>query len=190
MKTSEIKIRVANMSDADELLKIYAPYVEETAITFEYEVPSVEEFKNRITQILQKYPYLVAEVDGKAIGYAYANTFKDRQAYDRVVETTVYIAKDQRKKGIGRSLYVALEKILKAQNITNMYACVACTKNEDEYLTNNSVDFHSHIGFKTIGEFHSCGYKFNRWYDMVWMEKIIGEHLCCSKEFVPFPNLD
>ena len=101
-------------TDAGELLNIYAPYVLETAITFEYEVPSVEEFKSRIINISAKYPYLKAVDDNGAIlGYAYAGVFKGRRAYDWSVETTVYVKKDMHKKGVGRLLYEALEEELK-----------------------------------------------------------------------------
>lgn len=169
-------IRIARAEDAEELLRIYAPYVKETAITFEYEVPTVEEFKERIIKTLQRYPYLVAEVDGEAVGYAYAGAFKERAAYDWAVESTVYIKNNKRKMGIGSELYNALEKILHMQNIINVNACIAYTDNDDEYLTKGSVMFHENMGYKTVGRFHKCGYKFNKWYDMVWMEKHLDVH--------------
>ena len=178
-------IRIARAEDAEELLRIYAPYVKETAITFEYEVPTVEEFKERIIKTLQKYPYLVAEVDGEAVGYAYAGAFKERAAYDWAVESTVYIKNNKRKMGIGSELYNALEKILHMQNIINVNACIAYTDNDDEYLTKGSVMFHENMGYKTVGRFHKCGYKFNKWYDMVWMEKHLDvpPDICqCGKE--------
>ena len=87
---SDIKIRTVTENDAEQLLEIYAPYVEKTAITFEYEVPSVEEFKSRIKRTLKKYPYFAAESDGKIVGYAYAGEFKERAAYDWAVETYIY----------------------------------------------------------------------------------------------------
>ena len=79
-------------------------------------------------------------------------------------------------KGYGRALYKELEKQLRAQSILNRYACIASPIEEDEYLTNNSEQFHTHLGFKCVGEFHQCAYKFGRWYNMIWMEKFIGEH--------------
>lgn len=171
------KIRIATREDAEELLAIYAPYVKKTAITFEYDVPSVEEFAGRIDHILSKYPYLVAEKDEKIVGYAYAGTFYNRAAYDWAVETTVYVCEEQKKMGIGKCLYEALEEILAKQNILNLYACIAYPETEDEYLTKNSVKFHEHMGYRLVGEFCKCGYKFGRWYNMVWMEKYIGEHV-------------
>ncbi len=169
-------IRIARLDDAQELLKIYEPYVSNTAITFEYTVPSVDEFRSRIQNILKKYPYLVAETDGGIVGYAYAGTFKGRAAYDRAVETTIYVKNDMKRMGIGKELYYALEKMLSYQNFLNLYACIGYPQTEDEYLTKNSVQFHEHLGYRLVGEFHNCGYKFGRWYDMVWMEKFIGKH--------------
>lgn len=172
----DIQIRVARIEDAKVLLEIYRPYVEKTAISFEYDVPSLAEFKGRMEKTLRKYPYLVAENSGEIIGYTYAGPFVGRAAYDWGIETTIYIREDMKRLGAGKKLYEALEKILKAQNILNMNACIGYPDIEDEYLNKNSVEFHSHIGFKMVGEFHKCGYKFGRWYNMVWMEKIIGEH--------------
>ena len=171
------KIRVATLEDAKTLVEIYTPYVEKTVITFEYEVPSVEEFKGRMAHVLEKYPYLVAERDGEIVGYAYAGEFKSRAAYDWAVETTVYVREDQKKSGVGKALYMALEQILAEQNILNLNACIGYPEVEDEYLTKNSVQFREHMGYRFVGEFYKCGYKFGRWYNMVWMEKHIGEHL-------------
>ena len=171
-----IIIRSATASDAEALLKIYAYYVENTAITFEYDVPAIEEFIQRIENTLKKYPYLVAEKDGEILGYAYAGIFKDRAAYDWSAETTIYLKQDAVKCGLGRMLYEALEKEMKERNFLNLYACIGYPIDDDEYLTKNSAEFHAHLGFETVGEFHKCGYKFGRWYNMIWMEKIIGEH--------------
>lgn len=163
---STIKIRKAEISDAGSLLEIYAPYVKNTAITFEYDVPSKEEFQERIAHTLMKYPYLIAETNGEVLGYAYAGAFKERKAYDWAVETTVYIKTDKKRMGIGRALYSQLEKILKLQGILNLNACIACPVEEDEYLTDDSIKFHKSMGYNAVGTFHVCGYKFNRWYDM------------------------
>ena len=162
--------------DAAELLKIYAPYVENTAITFEYSIPSMEQFKNRIRQISARYPYIKAVEKGEILGYAYANTFKDREAYDWSVETTVYVDQNKKRQGIGRFLYQQLEKSLIDMGILNMNACIACPMVEDEYLTNDSYYCHKNMGFELAGRFHRSGYKFGKWYDMIWMEKMIGEH--------------
>lgn len=173
-----MKIEMVAPTDASELLEIYAPYVKETAISFEYDVPSVEEFKNRIRNILEKYPYIKAlDNKNKIIGYAYAGSFKARKAYDWSVETTVYVRKDCRRGGVGRNLYQVLEGMLKEMGILNMNACIATPKTNDLHLTKDSLFFHEKMGFSIVGTFHNSGYKFHTWYDMVWMEKMIGEHM-------------
>jgi phosphinothricin acetyltransferase len=172
-----MKIENVTTDDAGNLLDIYAYYVRETAVSFEYDVPSIGEFKKRIADITAKYPYIKAvNDDGVIVGYAYANTFKDRAAYDWSVETTVYIRNDLRRKGVGKLLYGALEELLRNMGILNMNACIAVTSHEDNHLTNDSVFFHEKSGFQLVGTFHNSGYKFDTWYDMIWMEKMIGEH--------------
>ncbi len=174
MSEAQMTIRPATLADAEILRDIYAPYVEETAVSFEYTVPTVAEFTERMKDIMKRYPYLVAEEAGEAVGYAYASPFHEREAYSWSVELTVYLRKDQRGRGRGRLLYEKLEQILRAQNITNLYACIAWPEQEDEYLTGASARFHERMGFRLAGMFHRCGYKFGRWYSMVWMEKEIG----------------
>lgn len=183
-KNENVKIQIASVDDAEELLAIYAPYVEKTAITFEYEVPSVEEFKGRIAHVLQHFPYLKAVEEGKILGYAYVSPFKGRAAYDWAVETSIYVDENVKHKGIGKKLHQALETVLKEQGILNMEACIAYPKEEDKYLDKNSARFHAHLGYRMVGEFDKCAYKFDRWYDMVWMEYIIGEH----QEHMTFPK--
>ena len=183
-------IRVATTDDTKELLDIYAPYVTKTAISFEYDVPSHEEFEARITDILKKYPYLVAEYDGKILGYAYTHAFVGRAAYDWSAETTIYLREGKTKMGIGRMLYEALERISSAQNILNMNACIGYPETPDEHLTMNSVQFHEHMGYRMVGTFHNCGYKFGTWYHMVWMEKIIGAHNSTPLPVIPFSDLN
>lgn len=173
---ANITIRVAKLTDAPRLAAIYAPYVEKTAITFEYHVPSVEDFRGRMANTLKDYPYLVAEKNGQIIGYAYVGPFNGREAYQWAVETSIYVDTADRHAGVGGRLYQALENICKLMGITNLNACIGYPKGTDKYLTTNSADFHHHIGYQLVGKFHDCGYKFNRWYDMIWMEKIIGKH--------------
>jgi len=120
IKMKNNDIRIATKEDAKKLVEIYTPYVEKTAITFEYVVPTAQEFEKRIGHVL--------------------------------------------------------EKVLSVQNILNLNACIAYPRIEDEYLTQNSVQFHEHFGYRFVGEFHKCGYKFGRWYNMVWMEKHISDH--------------
>ena len=169
-------IRSAAVGDAERLLEIYAYYVEHTAISFEYDVPSPEEFRRRIAETLKAYPFLVAEEDGAVRGYAYAHPFVGRKAYERSAELTIYLARDARGRGYGRRLYGELERLLRERGVTNLYACIGDPVEEDEYLTRDSEKFHRRLGFSTVGTFDKCGYKFHRWYNMIWMEKFIGEH--------------
>lgn len=215
----ELKFRVARPEDAAALLAIYAPYVEETAITFEYEVPGVEEFRARIAHTLATYPYIVAVEENKIIGYAYVGRLHERAAYDWSVETSIYVDRSARKHGLGRQLYERLEAILRAMNIISVNACIAYpgTMNvaadaasaadrsqtnfregasdrgagigEDPYLNTNSPDFHAHLGYQLVGHFHACAYKFDRWYDMIWMEKWIAPHPAKPEAMIPFPEL-
>ena len=184
----DISIRFAKPEDAKELLKIYAYYVTDTAISFETEVPSEEKFKLRIEEVLKSYPFIVACKDDEILGYAYLHSFVGRKAYELSAETTIYLNPDKKKMGIGKKLYSVLEDIAKAQNITNLYSCIGYVDKEDEYLNNNSVQFHEHIGFRMVGKFENCGHKFGRWYHMVWMEKIIGEHKEI-KEFLKYSDI-
>lgn len=186
----EIRLRTAVPDDAAALLDIYAPYVRSTAITFEYEVPSVQEFQHRIQKTLERYPYIVAEQNGEVLGYAYAGAFKERAAYDWAVEVTIYVRQNAHKNGVGKLLYQALEDICSAQHITNLNACIGYPEIEDEYLTKNSAQFHEHLGYHMVGMFHQCGYKFGRWYHMVWMEKIIGEHHAEQPPIIKFSQLN
>ena len=190
MEYNSIQIRTAAAEDAWELLKIYKPYVKKTAITFEYDVPTPEEFKARIENTLKKYPYLVAEKDGELLGYVYTGPFVGRAAYGWAAEVSIYLKEGSQRLGLGKRLYQAIEEISRAQNILNLNACIGSPETEDEYLTRNSIQFHSHMGYRWVGEFSKCGYKFGRWYNMVWMEKIIGEHPAEPMAVIPFPELD
>ncbi len=189
MENNDIRIRVASEDDAEAILAIYAPYVVKTAITFEYEVPTLEEFCGRIRHTLQKYPYLVAEQKGKILGYAYVGPFHDRAAYDWAVETSIYVDETMRRLGVGGRLNRALEAVCGAMGILNMEACIGVPQTEDEHLTRNSEEYHAHIGYRLVGEFYKCGYKFGRWYNMIWMEKMIGEHKDEMQTPTWFPQL-
>ena len=184
-----IRIRTAAERDAAELLEIYRPYVENTAVTFEYKVPSLEDFTGRIQNTLKIYPYLVAERDGEALGYTYAGAFVGRAACAWAAEVSIYIRGDCRRAGIGGRLYAAIERVLRAQNVVNLNVSIAAAEAEDMYLTRDSLDFHRHMGYKPVGKFHRCGYKFGRWYDLAWMEKMIGPHDPSPPDMIPFPEL-
>lgn len=189
MGPAPVVIRPASPEDAAALLDTYAPYVRETAISFEYEVPSPEAFRERIRKTLERYPYLAAEAEGELLGYAYAGPFKSRAAYDWAVETSIYLRRDLRRQGLGRRLYGALEDLSRAQGVWNLEACIGCPEAEDPYLTWNSVNFHAHMGFRLVGTFYKCGYKFGTWYNMAWMEKLLGEHPAGPASVIPFPAL-
>lgn len=171
-----MKIRQATPCDAQKLLDIYSYYVQNTAISFEFTVPGIDEFRERISNTLKKYPYLVLEDNGEIVGYTYAGPFKTREAYKYSVETTIYLKNGLQKNGYGRILLEALEKALAEMGYTNANACIAYTENDDGYLNKNSMQFHAHMGYSLVGTFHKCAYKFGRWYDMIWMEKFVSEH--------------
>lgn len=166
-------IRPCLPDDAEQLLAIYTPYVTDTAISFELVPPSVEEFCSRIVNTLKKYPYIVAEDNGRIVGYAYVSAFKSRSAYDHCVETSIYVDRDMRCHGVGKALYTELERLMPSIGVKNMNACIAWTPQEDEHLDNGSEAFHERLGYVKVAHFHKCGYKFDRYYDMIWMEKIL-----------------
>lgn len=164
-------IRTCTPDDAAALLEIYAPYVVKTAVSFEITPPTVEEFRTRIINISSHYPYLVAEEDGCIVGYAYATAFHPRAALSHCAELSIYLAPQAQGRGVGRSLYTLLSQQLPTQGITNLYACIAWTDVPDEYLSHQSVTFHTNMGFEKVAHFHRCGYKFGRYYDLIWMER-------------------
>lgn len=190
MNREGVRIRAVTPDDARQLLDIYTPYVEKTAISFEYDVPTLEEFQRRIRKTLQKYPYITAEKDGELLGYAYTGPFVGRAAYDWAVETSIYLREGCRRMGIGKMLYAKIEEISRLQNILSLNACIGYPEIEDEHLNKNSVQFHAHIGFEMVGEFHKCGYKFGTWYNMVWMEKMIADHPAEPAPVIAFSRLD
>ena len=118
-------IRDARPVDAGALLDIYAWYVRHTAVSFEYEPPTLEAFRGRMAATTARYPWLVAEEDGRPLGYACAGPFKNRAAYDWSCETTIYLDGNARGRGIGRALYEALEAALGSMGVRNLYACIA-----------------------------------------------------------------
>ena len=218
IRQEEILIRPAAAADAPALLAIYAPYVRKTAITFEYEVPTEDEFRGRIGRTLKRFPYLVAYRKAASgaeeqrtagtgsqnaayrspesqmgeyelLGYAYAGYFKTRAAYDWACEVSIYVREDMKRSGTGRRLYEALELCLEAMGMRNLYACIGVPEADDEYLNHDSVRFHERLGYRLCGTFRRCGYKFGRWYDMCWMEKYLVPQETEMKPVVPFPEI-
>ena len=189
MRDDDCQIRLARPDDAAALLEIYAPYVRDTAITFEYALPSLEEFQRRILSVEERYPYLVAERNGHITGYAYASRFKERAAYGWDVETSIYLSMDERHHGLGWLLYEKLEAVLRLQGVVNLHACITSAPDGDSRVPGDSPAFHESHGYAFAGRFRSCGYKFGRWYDVIWMEKAIGEHASPMKSVRPLPEI-
>jgi len=179
---SRFSIREASLRDASRILEIYAPYITDTAITFEYEVPSLTEFEERMERIRKRFPYLVCEEDGLVIGYAYADTYMIRAAYDWCVDLSVYVDREKRNCGAGTLLYKALLALLKEMHIQNAYAVITgCNE--------RSLDFHRKLGFETFAVFKNTGYKHGTWLDVTWMEYFLGEHEEKPKPVIWAPDL-
>lgn len=159
-------IRPATQSDVAEMLSIYAPYVETSTATFEYDAPSESAFAQRFCDITAQYPWLVWEEDGSILGYAYASAPYSRAAYSWCAEPTIYLRPEARGQGIGKKLYAVLEEILDRQGYQVLYALIA-SENEA------SIRFHEKMGYEKKADFPNCGYKFNRWIGLIWMEKRI-----------------
>ncbi|MBR5959374.1 MAG: N-acetyltransferase [Clostridia bacterium] len=164
-------IREVRVEDAERLVEIYSHYVLNTAVSFEYEVPSVEEFTNRIQKISAKYPYLVCMDQDKVIGYAYAGAYSVREAYSWTATTSIYIDKEYRRKGAGKMLYAVLEERLRERGIVNLLAGVAYAEEEDEYLSHDSLHFHKKMGYIQVARMMTIGKKYDRWYDLLWLQK-------------------
>ncbi len=155
----EKRIRSARLDDASAILAIYAPFIRETAISFETEVPSLVSLQQRISVTQEKYPWLVCETEGRVVGYAYAGPYRSRCAYDWSVETTVYVDQNFHGRGIGTLLYQTLLKILKDQGVVNVIGGIA--------LPNpSSIALHERLGFKQVATFSDVGFKLGRWWDV------------------------
>ena len=157
-------IRVAGERDVPQILSIYAPYVENTTITFEYDVPCGREFLQRFYDITAQFPWLVWEEEGQILGYAYASPPYTRAAYRWCAEPSVYLRPEARGRGIGRKLYAALEEILKLQGYQVLYALIT-----EENAP--SLRFHQRQGYCKKVLFENCGFKFGRWLGVYWLEK-------------------
>ena len=162
---SRVTVRFAEPErDAEAILRIYAPYIVETAITFETEIPSRAEFETRMRGIAGEFPYLVMEIDGEPVGYAYAHRQAERAAYAWNAELSIYLAKAWRHRGLGRPLYALLMELLEMQGYVNLYAVITA---ENEA----SIAMHRRMGFCEIGLHERTGYKLGRWHDVVWMAR-------------------
>ena len=170
---NDFEIREVHIEDAERLVEIYSYYVLNTAVSFEYDVPSVDEFKERIRHTKEKYPYLVCLKGNRIIGYVYAGPYSAREAYSWTVSTSIYVDSDYRRCGAGAMLYRVLEEELRKQGIINLLAGVAYNDEEDEYLSHDSYQFHIKEGYTEVAHIKSVGKKFDRWYDLLWFQKKI-----------------
>ena len=163
-----LTIRQATEADAPALLAIYAPYVESTAVSFETVAPSVEEFATRIAKALSKWQYLVAERDGQIAGYAYGSTHRERAAYRYSVEVSAYVAAGSQRQGVGSALYRRLFDDLGQKGYCTAFAGITLPNDA-------SVGMHRSVGFEHIGVFKRIGWKFDRWHDVLWMQKTLRD---------------
>ncbi|MFW5949982.1 MAG: N-acetyltransferase family protein [archaeon] len=156
-----VSIRLATTDDAPSCREIYAPYVRETAVTFEQSVPSPGEFRERMEQLLDSYPWLVSEHENDICGYAYASPHRDRGAYQWSVESSVYVSESFHRSGIATALYNALFAVLREQGYVNVYAGTTLPNPP-------SVNFHQSIGFESVARYPNAGYKSGEWHDVQW----------------------
>lgn len=154
-------IRPATPDDAAAVLSIYGPIVADTVISFEFEVPTVEEIRRRIAGITSTLPWLVSESEGEVTGYAYAARHAERAAYAWSVDTSIYIGAEHRGQGLGRTLYSALMPILVDLGYVSAFAGITLPNSA-------SVGVHETVGFRRIGIYRNVGYKMGGWHDVGW----------------------
>lgn len=162
-------MRLAAPADAAAILDIYAPFIRETAITFELEVPPPADFGARVERIATKYPYIVAESDGSVMGFAYASEQHERAAYQWNAALSVYVAPSAAGRGLGQALYGALIELLQLQGYRTFYGLITLPNEA-------SMRLHAKMGFTQLCTLRNTGYKFGRWHDVAWVEKAIGPY--------------
>ncbi len=161
-------IRAARAGDAAAIAAVYGPHVTDGIVSFELDPPDAAEMARRMAAGDARHPWLVAEEDGAVLGYAYASSFRSRAAYDRAVETTVYVAADAQGRGIGRALYGELLARLAGAGFTQAVAVIALPNDA-------SVRLHERLGFAPIGVNPAVGYKDGRWIDVgMWQRALVG----------------
>ena len=184
MENDSFIIRFASESDVERLLDIYEPYITDTTVTFEYSVPSYEDFKERFLGVTSKYPWIVAEYRSEVIGYAYADKpFINRSAYAWDTDVSVYLSDEYRGKGVGSALYEALHALLSLLGYKNAYAVITGENN-------TSLEFHKKFGYRSAGTLSDTGYKFGRWLDVYIMEYGIAEKDGSPKPTTKTSSLD
>lgn len=157
------RIRLATADDAGTIAAIYAPFVTETAVSFEIDAPDAEEMERRIVETFEHFPWLVCEVGGYVAGYAYASRHRSRTAYQWSVDTAIYTHPQYRRVGMGRALYTSLLAALPLQGFYNAYAGIALPNAA-------SVGLHEAFGFGPVGVYRQVGFKFGRWHDVGWWQ--------------------
>jgi L-amino acid N-acyltransferase YncA len=162
-------IRLATERDAAAVRTIYAPVVTQTATSFEFEPPNVDELRSRIAKTLDRFPWIVCDRAGTVLGYAYAGPHRERAAYQWSVEVSVYIDEGARRSGIGRALYTSLFALLRLQGFHNAYAGVTLPNAA-------SVALHESLGFRPVGVYRRVGHKVGAWHDVGWWSLAIGDH--------------
>lgn len=176
-------LRYAEPQDVPQMLSIYAPYIADSAITFETVVPLSAEFENRLKAVITGFPWLVCEEQGKILGYAYAAKHRDRIAYQWSVESSVYLSPDAQGRGVARHLYQAMIAILKIQGIVNIYALITVPNAK-------SIGLHERLGFNEFALFKKIGYKNSCWHDVLWMVLVINSHDMEQSEPLLFSDLN
>lgn len=176
-------IRIASTDDAEPILRIYAPYIENTSYTFETEVPTIDSFKERISSYLQNWPWLVCEIDGVIAGYAYGARHRERVAYQWSVESSVYVHDDHQQRSVGRALYIALINILRLQGFRNLYAVINLPNDK-------SVSFHERLGFEYFATYKNVGYKLGRWKNVGWWQLQLNAYSMEPEPPVKFSEID
>ena len=162
-------IRDAIPADARDILDIYAPYIIDTVISFETEVPTIVEFTSRMESILKNYPYLVCEAGNRIVGYAYGSKHRERAAYKYSADISVYVAPEYQQRGVGKMLYTKLFELLQEQGIYTVYAGITLPNDK-------SIGLHKAFGFIDVGVYRNVGYKLGKWCDVLWMEKPLRDY--------------
>ncbi len=175
-------IQPATKNDVAALLSIYAPYIQTTTYTFEYEVPTLEQFTDRFLSITAEYPWLLWEENGQILGYAYGSRAFERTAYSWDADMSIYLAPEAKGRGIGKALYLAVEEILYRQGYHVLYGLVTNTNPA-------SCAFHKALGYREFARHEKTGFKFGQWLDLIWFEKRLrtGDPTGFP---VPWPQLD
>ena len=175
-------IRVATIRDAERIAEIYAPAVTERVTSFEVVAPGADEMAARVNRVLAHFPWLVSELDGRVIGYAYASAHHERAAYRWSADVAVYVGAEVHRRGVGTALYAALFEILAHQKIRNVYAGITLPNAASEGM-------HGRSGFSLVGTYHHVGYKFGAWHDVAWFERAVLPAVSNPPEPLSFPDI-